>query len=224
MNILEISLLSNDIAETKDFYNGLLGLKILNENSSSISFQAGASKLTFNHIYNSQPVYHFAFNIPANQLDRTLKYLQTKTEIIPVPDTRQIIMDFKSWNAKSFYFFDNNGNILECIARFDLPNHNPEWNRLSFILNISEMGFVVEKVPDAEKLLEHKGIPLFAKGPQYADFSVLGDDNGLIILTDMTRGWMPHHLSPNPFWTKISVLQNQTIFEVTLTDHLQINL
>ena len=32
---------------------------------------------------------------------------------------KEEIADFSSWNAKAFYFHDNNGNILELITHYD---------------------------------------------------------------------------------------------------------
>lgn len=222
MNIREVSLLSNSIRETKIFYVQVLGLKIVSENPATITLQAGQTTLIFYQTDSIDPTYHFAFNIPGNQLDTVMEWLQERLEIMPASENGDLITDFKSWNAKSFYFNDNNGNILECIARFDLQNNTPVFNPQTFILNISEIGFVVTNVTDAEKLLQEKGIPPFSKGPQLPDFSVLGDDNGLVILTDMNRGWMPNHLDTKPFWSKAVIQQNTSWFELSLTDHLQI--
>lgn len=158
MNILEVTLLSNDISGTKSFYTDFLGLKILKEGPESVSFSAGQTKLTFNHIGGIEPVYHFAFNIPPNQLNSALEYVQKGKEILPASANGELIADFKGWNAKSFYFNDENGNILECIARFDLNNETQDWNPNSFILNISEIGFVVPDVPEAENMLHRKSV------------------------------------------------------------------
>lgn len=222
MNILEISLLSNDISATKSFYKDLLGLKILKDDPDSVSFSAGQTTLTFNHIGGLDPVYHFAFNIPSNQLYQAMEYVQKRKDILPVSENGELIADFTGWNAKSFYFNDENGNILECIARFDLNNETQDWNPDSFILNISEIAFVVSDVPEAANMLHQRGIPLFPKGPQSSDFSVLGDNHGLIILKDIKGGWMPNNLTPHPFETKALIQQDHLKFTLTLTDHLQI--
>lgn len=199
MEIQNVTLQSNNISATKTFYQQVLGLRIIKTDHSSVSFFAGNSTLTFLHISGIKPVYHFAFNIPYNQLNAALEYLQYNLEIMPVTDKGDLIADFKNWNAKSIYFNDNNGNILECISRFDLDNEKPDFDVHSFILNISEIGFVVKNVPEARNILHQMGIPLYINGPQQAEFSVLGDDNGLIILKDINGGWMPNNLAPHPY-------------------------
>ena len=136
---------------------------------------------------------------------------------MPASANGELVADFKSWNAKAFYFNDNNGNILECIARLDL-NNSAEWNPATFILNISEIAFVVGNIPETERYLRKRGMPLFAKGPQTADFSVLGDEDGLIILKDQLSGWMPNNLAPRPFETRVLILEEGREFEVGFFD------
>ncbi|MET0759313.1 MAG: hypothetical protein ABWZ56_02765 [Flavobacterium sp.] len=120
MNILEIHLLTNSITETAFFYEKMMGFKVVLKKNEAITFQIGSTKLRFlltNII--KKPVYHFAFDIPENKLLEALEWIKNKTQIIEF-EPNQYIVDFVNWNAKSFYFYDNNGNILECINRFDL--------------------------------------------------------------------------------------------------------
>lgn len=218
MEIQNVTLLSNNISETKAFYRNILGLKITKEDQSSVSLIAGETALTFIHMAGIQPVYHFAFNIPHNQLHEVLEYLQKSVEIMPVTDKGDLIANFKNWNAKSIYFNDNNGNILECIARFDLDNDQRAFDLHNFILNISEIGFVVKNVPEAQNMLHQMGIPLYDRGPQEVDFSVLGDDNGLIILKGIKSGWMPNNLPPHPYNVQTIIKYNEQKFFITLED------
>src|SRR4029078_13375740 len=121
MKILELELLSDDIIKTEHFYNEVLGLPTISKSEFSISFQTVSTKLTFKASENQHPVYHVAVDIPNNRLMQAFTKIDRKTKIMEViPPDR--IADFFGWNAKSFYFFDNNGNIVELIARFDLDN------------------------------------------------------------------------------------------------------
>jgi catechol-2,3-dioxygenase len=103
MNILELELLSDDISKTEAFYNQVLGLDTLYKDRSSISFQAGATKLTFHSSLNVKPVYHFAFDVPKNKLLEAFSWIESKTEIMYVIPPNKIA-DFYNWNAKSFYW------------------------------------------------------------------------------------------------------------------------
>ena len=123
MNILEIQLLSTDIIQTKKFYHDILGIKILHTDDSSIKFSAGLSTLVFRKTYKENPFYHFAFNIPANKFEEAHTWASQRVQLLPITPGNTIA-DFKSWNAKAFYFYDNNQNIVEFIARFDLDNNS----------------------------------------------------------------------------------------------------
>ena len=223
MDILEVSLLSNNIRATRSFYGEVLKLPVSSHHAENVSIIAGKTTLIFNYVEDIEPVYHFAFNIPASQLNNVINYLQARLEIMPADDKGGLIADFKSWNARSVYFNDNNGNILECVARYDLDELNSDAQTGSFILNISEIGVVIGNVSEAEKLLHGSGIPLYSKGPQQEDFSVLGDDNGLIILKDKNRGWMPNNLLPKPFDLTAILRQQDQLFKLTLNDGLHIS-
>ena len=61
-----------------------------------------------------------AVNLPGFE---AFAWANKKVELIPITPTSNIA-DFKNWNAKAFYFYDNNQNIVEFIARFDLDNNS----------------------------------------------------------------------------------------------------
>ena len=68
------------------------------------------------------PFYHFAFNIPSNKFEEAFQWMQTRVDLLWLDDYKSYIADFTNWNAKSFYFTDPAGNILEFISRFDLDD------------------------------------------------------------------------------------------------------
>lgn len=151
-----------------------------------------------------------------------MRHLQDRTRILPASPRGELIADFKSWNAQSVYFNDDNGNILECIARMDLHNGTSETAAGTFVLNVSEIGFVTDDVPQAQAMLQRSGIPLYSKGPQLNDFSVLGDDHGLLILKDTNDGWMPDNVVPHPFESAAVIRQAGQTFRIELRDKLNI--
>src|SRR5436190_8939596 len=107
MKILELELLSDDINKTEKFYNDVLGIPTSAKTDSSISFSTIGTKLTFRTSNNQHPVYHFAFDIPNNRFMEAFAKIESKAEIIDVMPGQKIA-DFFRWNAKSFYFYDNN--------------------------------------------------------------------------------------------------------------------
>jgi len=203
MNILEIELLSDDISKTELFYNEVLGLPTISKNESSVSFATVATKLTFRSSENLNPVYHFAFDIPNNKLLEAFDWIEKKTEIMEVVPPNKIA-DFYNWNAKSFYFYDNNGNILEFIARYDLDNQSQKPFDGASILSVSEIGFVSKNVEQqSEEMYEKYSLTVFPKQPKLNKFIVLGTDTGLFILVEENRDWYPTNKKSKSFWTKV---------------------
>lgn len=217
MNILELELLTDNINETETFYNNSIGLKTISKNNSSISFATGSTKLTFRASKNLKPVYHFAFDIPHNQLAEAFTWIEKKTEILEVipPDK---IADFYNWNAKSFYFYDNNGNILEFIARYDLDNTSEEPFDGTSIVSISEIGFVAENVSElSDEICKKYGLSIFSKQPVLKKFIVLGTETGLFILVEENRDWYPTDKKAKSFWTKVVFDNNGETREIEVS-------
>jgi catechol 2,3-dioxygenase-like lactoylglutathione lyase family enzyme len=208
MKILELELLSDDILKTEVFYNEVLGLKTMSKEDSGISFNAGSTKLTFRPSINVKPVYHFAFDVPNNKLFDAFDWIEKKTEIMYVipPDK---IADFYNWNAKSFYFYDNNGNILEFIARNDLDNATQKAFDGASILSVSEIGLVSKNVVvQCDELFDKYGLTSYSKQPKLNKFIVLGTVTGLFILVEENRDWYPTDKKSKSFWTKIVFSNN----------------
>lgn len=203
MLIREVKICCNDLDRTETFYAETFELKLLRKNGSEISFSAGTSILTFSkNLSINRPVYHFAFNIPHNQISECLEWLKPKAEIIPVEE--QEIADFTNWNAHSIYTYDNNRNIVEWIARHDLNNESTKPFSGSSAECISEIGWVSDNVPEAAKQISSTyGVPVYAKQPPQAKFTALGDDQGLLILSEIGRNWYPTSIAANRFPLKV---------------------
>lgn len=214
MKIKEIEIHADDLIATEAFYTGVLGLKINLKASNKISFAAGETILNFVKSDTEKPVYHLAFNIPANQLETAFQWMTTKIETIPVSATENYA-HFDSWNAEAFYFLDNNQNLLEFIARKDLENAVDENFNSNHILSISEIGIVVDNVKEAcEKLMKQTGLNYFSKQPPMDSFAALGDDNGLLILVNKGRCWYPTNIVSNNFSLKVKIEENESNFEL----------
>jgi catechol 2,3-dioxygenase-like lactoylglutathione lyase family enzyme len=218
MNILEIELLTDALDETELFYNNIIGLKTISKSNSSISFAAGVTQLTFRPSENLSPVYHFAFDIPNNKLTEAFAWIAKKTEILDVVPPQKIA-DFYNWNAKSFYFYDNNGNILEFIARFSLDNASEKPFDGTSIVSVSEIGFVAKNVSQLSDVICKKyDLSIFPKQPKLNKFIVLGTDTGLFILVEENRDWYPTDKKAKSFWTKVLFLNNEKTRQIEVLD------
>ena len=210
MDILEIELQTCHLEETEDFYSKQLGLEIIKREKTSVSFQAGLSVLTFIKSIEINPKYHFAFNIPQNKLDEAIIWISNKATLIKNNDN-SLVTNFTNWNAKAIYFYDNNGNIIEFIARFDLANISAKVFDSYSIQSISEVGVVTDNpLIFAETLLSEYQLVYFTKGPKTGDFVALGDDNGLIIISSPTRSWYPTKSLAEKHYFKMKILSDHS--------------
>lgn len=191
MEIKELQIITNQLEETERFYTEILNVPTQERTGDKVSFLIGRTKLSF--VLDTalvQPVYHMAFDIPKNQLMEAYNWLKQRINIIPVsPETD--FSSFELWNAKSFYFHDNNDNVLELICRYDLDNESD----IPFdgsLLAVSEIGIVSDDVPFlAETIMNKYGLEVYEKQPAQDNFTVLGDEQGLLILVNEDRNWYP---------------------------------
>lgn len=216
MSILEIQLLTADISQTKKFYHEILGLEILRADDSSIKFSAGLSTLIFKKANDKAPFYHFAFTIPSNKFEEAHAWASKKVQLLPITPT-STIADFKNWDAKAFYFYDDNQNIVEFIARFDLNNNSDRPFEGSSIFSISEIGIVVDNAKAySERMLREYDLNFFSKQPPQDDFVAIGDDNGLFIVVNDKRNWYPTSKPSGKYWTAIKFEQEGKITKLEM--------
>ena len=213
MKIREIILGTHNITATAAFYIHSLQLPVIGEGARHISLQAGSSILTFEQQETATaPVYHVAFNIPHNQLQEAIQWLQTFTTLLPVTDNSHIA-GFSNWNAHAVYFYDNNGNLLELIARHGLENESTQL----YIDCISELGAVTEAPTDyADRLISTYGLTVFSRQPRLEQFTALGDDNGLLIIVKAGRNWFPTSVPAQYFPATITLENNGNTITLSL--------
>ncbi|MCA1918733.1 MAG: VOC family protein [Flavobacterium piscis] len=191
MKLEHIQIQSNNIQQTATFYKEILELPIIEKTKNSVSIQAGNSVLEFLENPEFKSIYHFAFNIPENKLDEAIDWCKSKVDLIFIED-QKVITNFENWNANAIYFYDNNGNLLEFIARHDLDNAQTEAFSSKAILNISEIGIVNENpLKLGNQLIEEHGLDFFSKNDNTELFSAVGDDEGLLIIVKPNRNWYP---------------------------------
>lgn len=214
MQIIELELLSSNLAETESFYKRVLGLKAELSEKSSVIYNIGYTKLIFRYAEGLKPVYHFAIDIPNNRFDQAYSIMKSRVDLIPI-EKENDIADFKNWDAQSFYFYDNNGNIVEFITRY--PNHvtsAQDFNAKSFI-SVSEVGLVTNDVPHlADQLKKEFGVPIFSRQPRGSKFTVSGDDEGLFIIAAKGRDWYPTKVKSASFRTRVLFMNEGNLYHI----------
>ena len=208
MKLQHLQIQSNNIQETATFYQDVLHLSILEKKSNSVTIQVGESVLQFIEDLQFNSIYHFAFNIPQNKLQEAIQWVTNKVDLIVIEDTA-VIANFENWNANAIYFYDNNGNILEFIVRYDLNNAQTEPFSSQSILNISEIGIVNENpLVLANQLITQHNLEFFSKNDNSEPFAALGDDEGLLIMVRPGRNWYPTKTPSKSNTTEVRIENN----------------
>ncbi len=211
MKILELELLTGNLEVQKEFYVDILGLPMLEFDAQHLTVRVGSSRLRFTQKDGFSGRYHFAFDVPENQLGDAKKWLEARVELIADTDGTDAF-ESENWNANQVYFADPQGNILELIARHELLNTSDSNFSSSSLLNISEIGLACPDVPSLVNWLkQHLNLEIYKSSSD--TFAPVGDAHGLLILVANQREWFPStgvHATPQPVTVVIEGSQNQT--------------
>ncbi len=211
MRILAATILAKDPAALAAWYRDTLGMAVVEGEGASgdrsggpedAAVEVGETLLCFTPAPpGEKPVYHFAFDIRENKIGKARKWLaECGVELIPERDSGEVTVHFKAWNAHAVYFRDPAGNIVELIARHDLPTGSKgPWDLTDDILWISEMGVVVDSAAGAMLDLDRRhGLSRYIGGDD--EFIPIGDEEGLLIVVEKGREWMPDYIDKAQAW------------------------
>ncbi len=220
MLLEQLILQTKNINELYNFYKNMLQLEVIQPDAKTISINAGKTRLIFEQTDNAEkPFYHFAFNIPSNKIEDALHWLKDKVEVLWIEDYKKYIAEFTNWNARSVYFLDATGNIVELIARFDLHDEVDEPFSSSHIRNVSEIGIVLnaEKFDaNVDKIKQEYQFEYFSKQPPLKYFRAIGNDEGLFIVVPEQRNWYPTNIPCKIFPLSISFENNNQEYRLQL--------
>jgi catechol-2,3-dioxygenase len=207
MKIEKIKLLTDQLEKLKRFYSVILGLPLLNDSGANeFTVRAGRSYVTFENSGNlgASPYYHFAFDIPGNHIDSSIQWLQSRGIALNTLPNQSTKAYSKSWNATSIYFYDPAHNIVEFIARHTLDNATMAPFSSGSLLGISEIGLVAHDVPFVRQLLMSH-LNLVGYKESYPKFAAIGDEEGLLILSEFQRVWLGSDKEAAVFNTEITI-------------------
>ena len=184
----EIELRSHRIDEQQVFYRDMLGLDTTLDGAGLV-VQAGTTRLRFLPAEgDSEPMYHFAFMIPENKLDRAMEWMRGRAPLQP-NGRRGPVFHFRRWNAHSFYFFDPAGHLAEFIAHHELPTAASGAFSSRDILFACEIGLVAPRLDGLlSELSSRLDLKPFLSGGD--SFVPVGDRHGLFICVKEDRIWL----------------------------------
>jgi len=212
MRILAATILAKDPMALAEWYRDTLGMAVVEGEEAAgagrsggpedAAVEVGETLLCFTPAPpGEKPVYHFAFDIRENKIGKARKWLVERgVELIPDRDSGDVTVHFKAWNAHAVYFRDPAGNIVELIARHDLPTGGKSaWNVEEDVLWISEVGLVVDSAAGTMLDLDRRlGLAPYIGAED--GFAPVGDEEGLLIVVEPARTWMPDHVDEARAW------------------------
>ncbi|THF88006.1 hypothetical protein E7T09_01925 [Deinococcus sp. KSM4-11] len=190
MHIEHLTLHACDLSAQRTFYAGTLGLVVLEDTPERLTVRAGTTLLTFAADPTHDAFSHVAFDIPRNRADEAKRWLESRVPVLRDSTGRDRVLPSDRWNTTNVYFDDPAGNLLEFIARHDLPNDHTEPFGPESVLHVSELGLVVPDVTLAvHDLGERFGLRPF--NGQSPTFTAIGEHDGMLIVVPHGRGWIP---------------------------------
>jgi len=194
MHIIELRLQARDLKAQRQFYRDVLTLPVQGGTDGPLIVGAGRTRLIFEAAEaGTAPVYHFAFNIPENRFVEARRWIAARTPLLR--RGKEDEFHFIPWNAHACYFTDAAGNILEFIARHNLPNASSEPFDGRGILEVSEIGLPGTTVGEMVAMLEAgPGLALWSGDRE--SFAAVGDACGLCIIVPTGHRWLPDKRIP----------------------------
>lgn len=187
--IAQLRLPAADLPGLRRFYAETLGLQLASATLGSVSLRVGASRLTFEQGPASHP-YHFAFGLPAARFRAAKTWLASRRALI-LDRAGRDEFEFPDWNARSVYFYDPAGNIVEFIARPGDLAADGEPFTPSDLTGVCEAGLAVPDVPAAvSRLTGELGLRAYG-GTGSETFMAVGDESGQLIVVRRGREWYP---------------------------------
>lgn len=190
MEIKRLELYTVNLQAQQDYYSTILDLPT-ELSSSGLLVRVGETELIFSQApAGFEGAYHFAFNIPENQLQAAKGWISDHLELLRDQSGKEEFHS-QTWESDSVYFLDAAGNVLEFIARHTLQNPSEGEFDSRQILNVSEIGLPSEDVVGlANEICSTLGLSVYKQEPNET-FTPVGDENGLLILPIQDRIWMP---------------------------------
>ncbi len=178
-----------------EFYADRLGI----EQTGESTFQIGATELEFVPA-TGDPFYHFALLAPGNRFDALLEWARELTELLPNPETGEVVFDFSFWSAYAIYFHDPAGNIVELIAHRGIGETDAEGPFTpGELLGFSELGLVGSDIPGMARDLEQLSLELWdGTIDEPGRLAFVGERARTLILCPENRGWLPTGRSAEP--------------------------
>lgn len=186
MEIKRVTIYTNHLLKTKQFYVDILGFHLMNQEHQSFVLQVGKSELAFvEQTEQTNPFYHFAFTISANQFSLAKKWLQEKV-VLNTEDGKDEVQFSR---GRSLYFEDPSGNIVEFYGRTHFVNDKSSFS-IEDVIEISEINLTTQDVLGTGNELIDKGlIHLDDEDLNENELNFIGSDQVYFLVGPIGRVW-----------------------------------
>lgn len=180
-----ITLHTNKLIDMRHFYLTVLEFPTLKTSVDSFTIKVGESSLTF--LASKKPAsYHFAFNIPGNQIQLAKNWLKGKVPLNLENGKDELY--YESFDADTIYFEDPSGNVVELIGRRSQKGET--CFSVASIVNISEISITTPFVEESAEKLGDSGVFSRNNNPIKSNsLNFLGSKGTYIILVPPNRRW-----------------------------------
>jgi hypothetical protein len=181
---------SGALTEVDDFYLRQLVLEATDGEEAAAKI--GETQLVFSE-GPGEPFYHFAFLVPGNRFDEALEWIGERAELLPDPESGEVVFDFDNWDALACYFHDPAGNIVELIAHRGIEESGTEGPfTAAELVGVSELGLVGDKAELAAALGGELGLEQWDGDlADEARLAFVGQKARTFIVSPEGRGWLP---------------------------------
>lgn len=157
MHFETITIYSAALETTRKFYRDTLDFPIVEESDEFFTLEIGSTLFSIRQApLGETPFYHFAFDVPSNQFEEAKNWIKERVSLTKNEGLDEVY--FQTIDAKSIYFEDPSGNIVEWICRLsDSPSSSVSFHP-SLLQKVSEMSLVVHDKLAAAEQLETVGV------------------------------------------------------------------
>ena len=182
-----------------DFYGRELGIDLAGPSAGRFSYPIGETVIEF-VAASGEPFYHFALLVPGDRFDEALEWADARTELLPHPESGEILFDFDNWGAYACYFQDPAGNIIELIAHRGVEETGAQGElRPTEFVGLSELGLVGDPLAMAGRLTQQLGLELWdGTVDEPGRLAFVGERARTLILSPAGRGWLPTGRAAEP--------------------------
>lgn len=154
----------------------------------SVEVQVGATRVELHEVNIARATLHLAWRVPPGSFDAAAKWIGRHVRLLERDGKTEFAFD-RLWRARSAYWRDDNGDVLEIIEHPPVSSSSGQFDA-GMVLGVDEVGIAVEDIDkDVPAIEDSLGVRRL--GGASRSFVPVGDDEGKLIVVSSGRAWFP---------------------------------